>query len=85
MLPAHPSEISFPFHRAGSAGHPGSKQPPVKRGLCFARTGETKEARKCWVFLENGIFFGIGNELSKNGKRRYIISPGKEITFEEKE
>jgi hypothetical protein len=44
MLPAHPNYISFAFNRAGSAGHPGSKQTPVKRGG-FVLPGRVKQRK----------------------------------------
>jgi hypothetical protein len=51
MLPAHPSEICFAFHRAGSAGHPGSKQPHVKRVALFNYHGQlNKGSTKVLMF-----------------------------------
>jgi len=43
MLPTHPSEIGFAFHRAGNAGHPGRKQPHVKLVALFNCHGQLNE------------------------------------------
>ena len=42
MLPAHPSEIGFAFHRTGSAGHPGSMHTNVLRNYYIYGTDSGK-------------------------------------------